>query len=148
MSAPFTPIDLSAGYADVSALLQLLVDPLKSQARLDELIAADASAKQRIAEADAREAETRRLLNTAKATNIVSENRKTALDAREAELDARAGQLEQSESTRSDAALRRRENLVEARENAAKAEADRLSAMRKDYEAKLGKIKNLTSSLG
>ena len=144
---PNSPIDLSAGYADVSALLQLLVDPVKTKARLDELIAAEAAAKERLAEANAREADTKRLHTTAAATNIVSENRKAALDAREAELEQRAEQLEQSEATRSDAALRRRESAVESREAAVKAELDRVAAMRKDYEARLAKLKTFSSTL-
>jgi len=143
MSAPITPIDLSGGWADVSALLQLLKDPAASQQKLDELVAQENATKDRIAELHAMEAETLRLHNTAKATNIVSENRKAALDARETEIEQRATQLEQSESRHSAASLQRRENLIEARENAVKAETERLAVLRKDYEAKLGKLKTV-----
>jgi uncharacterized phage infection (PIP) family protein YhgE len=140
---PPNPIDVSGGYADVSALLQLLIDPGATKQRLDELVAQENATKERIEALNKMADETRRLHNTAQATNIVSDNRKKELDAREAEI-------EQSESRHSDAAVQkreaavtRRENLVEARENAGKAEADRLAAMRKDYEAKLGKLKTV-----
>jgi hypothetical protein len=145
---PNNPIDLSAGYRDVSALLTILADPVQHKARLDELIAREAAAKASIAELHDMEAETRRLNSSAQARNIVVGNREKELDAREAALDERAEQLSKSESTRSDAALRRREDAVFSRENINKVEAERLAAVRKDYEAKLGKIKNLTSSLG
>ena len=146
MNAPINPIDLSAG-ADLSALLQLLVNPVATKQRLDELLAQENSAKASIAELNAMEAETKRLHNTAAATNIVSENRKAALDAREAEADDREAKLQQSESTRADAALKRREDAVQAREYAARAEADRLAVLRKDLEARLSKIKTFSSSL-
>lgn len=147
LNPPITPIDLSGGYSDVSALLKILVDPTTHKARLDELIAQEAATKEQIAALNAMASETRRLHSTAQATNIVSDNRKAALDAREHELEERAKQLEQSESTRSDAALRRRENAVEAKEEALKREADRLSALRTDLEGRLGKIEHLATSL-
>jgi hypothetical protein len=128
--------------------LTILADPTMHKARLDELIAQEKATKEQIAALNAMAGETRRLHTTAAATNIVSENRKAALDAREAEIEQRATQLEQSESTRSDAALRRRENAVEAREEANKREADRLAALKTDLQARHAKIKNLASSLG
>jgi hypothetical protein len=144
MNAPFTPVD---SYADVRALLQLLVDPVATKQRLDELIAQETATKEQIAALNDMAADTRRLHSQAEALNIVSNNRKTALDAREAELDARAETLEQSESTRSDAALRRREAAVKAREEALARETDRVAAIRIDYEGRLTKIKNLTVTL-
>jgi chromosome segregation ATPase len=140
--------DLHGAYDDLAALLKVLVDPTTHKARLDELIAQEAASKEQIAALNAMAAETRRLHSAAQATNIVSDNRKAALDVREAEIEQRANQLELSESTRADAALKRREAAVESRENAVKAELDRLAATRRDLETKLGKIKNLTSSLG
>ncbi len=140
---PPNPIDVSGGYADVSALLQLLVDPVATKARLDELVAQETATKERIEALNKMADETRRLHNTAQATNIVSDNRKKELDARESEIEQRATQLEQSESRHSVASLQRRENLVEARENAVKAEGERLAVMRKDYEARLAKIKTV-----
>src|SRR6478672_10578188 len=91
---PNNPIDLSAGYADMSALLQLLADPAASKQRLDEHIAAELAAKERIEVANKMTDEARRLLSTAQATNIVADRRIAALDAREAELDERAQALE------------------------------------------------------
>jgi hypothetical protein len=139
--------DLRGAYDDVAALLTILADPTMHKARLDELIAQEKATKEQIAALNAMAGETRRLHSTAAATNIVSDNRKTELDAREAEIEERANNLERSESTRSDAALRRRESAVESRENAAKAELDRLAAIRRDLETKLGKIKGLTATL-
>jgi len=115
---PNNPIDLSGGYAYVSALLQLMANPVAAKARLDEHRAAETAAKERIAEADKREAETRRLHQTAVATNIVADNRIKALDAREAELSEWANRLESSEATKGDAGMRRRESAAAALENA------------------------------
>src|SRR6476659_4505804 len=142
-----TPGDSHSAAADLSALLQLLTDPVATKARLDELLAQEKATSARIAELHAMESETKRLHGTATAINIVCDRRLAAIEAREVELDARAQQLEQSESTRSDAALRRRESAVEARENAAKAESERLAVARKDIEARLAKIKSFSSSL-
>jgi hypothetical protein len=144
MNAPFTPVD---NYADLGALLRLLVDPVATQQRLDELIAQQTATKAEIATLNEMAADTRRLHSAAEAMNIVLTNRKTALDAQAAALDARAETLEQSESARSDAALRRREAAVLAREQGATREADRLAALRTDYEGRLAKIKNLTTTL-
>jgi hypothetical protein len=140
LNPPISPIDLSAGYRDVSALLTILADPVQHKARLDELIAREAAAQASIKELHDMEAETRRLNSSAQARNIVVGNREKELDAREAALDERAEQLSKSESTRSDAALRRREDAVFSRENINKVEAERLAAVRKDYEAKLAKL--------
>jgi hypothetical protein len=134
--------DLHGGYADVSALLTILADPEKTKQRLDELIAQETATKEQIAALNDMAADTRRLHSTAAATNIVSDNRKTALDAREAELDARAKSLESTEA-RSDAALRRREAAVQQREAAAKQEAERLATIRTDLETKIARIKKL-----
>jgi DNA anti-recombination protein RmuC len=139
--------DLHGAYGDLAALLTILADPERTKQRLDELVAQEAATKEQIATLNGMAADTRRLHSAAEATNIVSNNRKTALDAREAELDERAKNLEQSESTRSDAALRRREAAVQAREEAATREAERLAAIRADYEGRLEKIKNLTVTL-
>jgi hypothetical protein len=147
MNAPYPPVDFSNSGSDLSALLQLLVDPVKTKARLDGLIAQEAATKEQIATLNAMADKTRRAYSTAAATDIVSNNRAAALDKREAELDDRARQLEQSESTRSDAALRRREDAVQAREQAVKAELDRLNVARKDVEARLSKIKSFSSTL-
>lgn len=144
---PITPVDLHGAYDDLSRLLAILADPAAHRQRLDELVAQENTTKAEIATLNAMAAETRRLHSTAQATNIVSDNRKTALDAREAEIEQRTNQLELAESARSEAALRRRENAVQAREEAAAREAERLAAIRKDYEARLGKIKNLTATL-
>jgi hypothetical protein len=139
--------DLHGAYDDLAALLKVLVDPTTHKARLDELIAQEAASKEQIATLNAMAGETRRLHSTAQATNIVSENRKVALDAREAEFEQRAEQLEQSEARHSAASLQSRENAVEAKGEALKREADRLSAMRTDLEGRLAKIKGLTASL-
>jgi len=144
MNAPFTPVD---SYADMSALLQLLVDPLKSKARLDEIIAAEVAAKEQIAELHAMEAETRRLHNTAQATMIVLQRREAAVSAREAEADDREAKVEQSEARHSDAALQQRERAADAKEAALKNEADRLAAMWADYQAKLEKLKGFSATL-
>ena len=79
--APFTPAD---PYADVSALLKILADPATHKARLDELVAREAAAKASIVELNAMAAETKRLHNTAQATNIVADNRVKAIEVREA----------------------------------------------------------------
>jgi hypothetical protein len=144
MNAPFTPVD---NYADLGALLRLLVDPAATKQRLDELIAQQAATRAEIETLNAMASETKRLHNTAQATNIVLQRREAALDAREAEADAREARLDQSEATRSDANLRHRESAAEAKEEALKREADRLAAMRADYQAKLEKLKGFTATL-
>jgi uncharacterized protein (DUF3084 family) len=147
MFSPPNPVDLSGGYADVSALLQLLIDPVRTKQRLDELVKQEKATSARLAELNDMAGETRRLHSTAQATNIVSDNRKAALDAREAEIEERAKGLEQSEARHSAASLQRRENAADAKEEALKREADRLAAMRTDLEGRLGKIKHLATSL-
>jgi seryl-tRNA synthetase len=147
LNSPIAPIDLSGGYRDVSALLQLLIDPVQTKQRLDELVAQENAAKEQIAALNEMAADTRRLNSAAKAIEIVGNNRKTALDAREAELDERAKRLEQNEGRLSAASLQKRENLVAAREQAALLEADRLAVMRADLEGKHAKIKNLSATL-
>ena len=147
MNAPITSIDLSSGRSDVFALLKILADPAAYKAKLDELIAREDSAKERIAEADAREADTKRLHSTAVATNIVSDRQKATLEKLQAELDDRAQQIEQSEARHSAAELQRRERAADAQEEALKNEAARLSAMRRDLESQLAEIKTLTSRL-
>jgi hypothetical protein len=144
----YTPVDSHSAATDLSALLQLLTDPVATKARLDELLAQEKATKEQIATLNAMAAETRRLHGTARATEIVLENRKAALDKREEELEARSESISSTEAARSDSSLKRRELAVEARENSAKAEAERLAAMRRDLEGRLGQIKKMASSLG
>jgi hypothetical protein len=149
--APFTS-DLHGSYADgVYALLQVLANPDQHRARLDELIAQEKAATEQIAKLNDMASETRRLHSAAQATNIVSDNRKKALDAREgeigAELDQRRKVLEQDEAKRSDAALRGREFALSAGEEALKREETRVSALRIEYEAKLAKLSHLADAL-
>jgi hypothetical protein len=139
--------DLRGASADLAALLALLVDPAATKQRLDELIAQETATREQIAALNAMAADTRRLHSAAEATNIVSSNRKTALDTREAELDTRAATLELTEATRSHKALQRRENAVQAREEMATREAERLAVLRSEYEAKHAKIKGLAGAL-
>jgi hypothetical protein len=141
------PITFNDSYADVSALLKILADPAAHKARLDELIAQEAAAKEQIAALNEMAADTRRLHSAAEATNIVSNNRKTALDTREAELDTRTQALELAEATRSHKALQRREAAVQAREEAVAREEKRLAAVKTDLEGKHAKIKNLAGTL-
>jgi F0F1-type ATP synthase epsilon subunit len=68
LNPPITPIDLSGGYADVSALLTILADPAAHKARLDELIAQETAAKEQIAALNDMAADTRRLHSAAEAT--------------------------------------------------------------------------------
>ena len=126
---------------DLAALLALLVDPIATQARLDELVTQEAATREQIAALNAMADETRRMHNTAQATNIVSDNRRAALDAREGDLDQRQEAIEASEAARSDAALHRRETAVQAREEASKKEAERLATMRADYETRIAKLR-------
>jgi hypothetical protein len=137
-----TDLNLHSAYDDLSRLLAVVADPAKHKARLDELVAKEKAAKEKIEMLNAMEADTRRLHSTAIATNIVSDNRKTALDTREAELEALGSRLEQSAARHSDAALRHRENAVEAKEEALKREAERLAATRKELDARVVKINN------
>jgi hypothetical protein len=90
MNATINPADANAA---VFALLTVVADPAAHKARLDELIAQESATGEQIAALNAMAADTRRLHSAAEAQNIVSNNRKTALDAREAELDTRAQAL-------------------------------------------------------
>lgn len=76
------------------------------------MVAQEKRSNDRLAEADARDAETKRLHQTAVATNIVADNRTKAQDAREAELSEWANRLESSEATKGDAGMRRRESAL------------------------------------
>jgi hypothetical protein len=145
LNPPITPIDLSGGYRDLSALLQILANPDQHKQMLSELMAAEAAAKERIDALNAMAGETRRLNSAAKAANIVSDNRKAALDAREAELDERAKRLEQSEARKSDAALQRRENVVAAKENAVEHREAAVAKREAEIEAKHAKIRSALS---
>jgi hypothetical protein len=146
MSNP-TITDLHGGYADVSALLTILADPATHKTRLDELIAKENAAKEQIAALNEMAANTRRLNSAAEAANIVSANRKAALDAREAELDTRAQALELTEATRSHKALQRREAAVQAREDTVAREEKRLAKVKTDLEGKHASIKGLADTL-
>jgi hypothetical protein len=138
MNAPV--IEFHPASTDLAALLALLVDPAATKARLDELVAQEAATKEQIAILNEMAADTRSLHSAAQATNIVSNNRKTALDEREVALDDRQKNIESSEAARSDTALRRREAAVQAREESAKREGERLAAVKADYEGKLARI--------
>ena len=115
MNAPFTPVD---NYADLGALLRLLVDPAATKQRLDELVAQQEATKAEIATLNAMAADTRRLNTTAQATTIVLQRREAAFSAREAEADDREAKIAQVEGTQSEAARRHRDNAAEAKENA------------------------------
>jgi hypothetical protein len=145
MNAP--TMDFRTSFDDVTLLLSIIADPAAHRQRLAELVTQEKATKERIAELHAMEAETVRLNGTAKAVNIVCDRRLAAIEQREADADARAEQLEKAESTRTDANLRRRENAVEAREASVRAESDRLAGMRKDYDARLAKIRTFSSTL-
>jgi hypothetical protein len=150
MNAPTsfnTPIHPDGGYSDVAALLTILTDPAKHKQRLDELLAQENAAKEQIATLNEMAADTRRMHSAAEAANIVSNNRKTALDAREAELDERAKRIERSETRKSDEALQRRENAVTVRENLVTQEEARIAVSRADLDEKHSKIKFLATGL-
>jgi hypothetical protein len=146
MNAPFTPVD-SHTFDDAFRLLAIAADLSATRQRLDELKAAEASAKERIAELHAMEAEIPRLHSTAVATNIVADRRVAAVEAREAEADERDANLNQLEARQSLASIQRERTVVEAGALANKREAERLAAMRKDYEADLKKLKGFTATL-
>jgi hypothetical protein len=141
------PITTDPHLGAADALLKILADPATHKARLDELVAQEKSAKEQIAALNEMAGDTRRQNSAAQAATIVANNRKIALDKREAELDERAQSLDQVELVRGDAALKRREAAVSARENAVKAEAERLAAIKIDYETKVGKIQHLATAL-
>jgi hypothetical protein len=134
MNAPITPIDLSDGYTDLSALLKILADPAAHKAKLDELIGAEASAKERIAELHAMEADTRRLHNTAQATNIVLQRREAAVSAREAEAEEARPIL---------ASLQKRESAADAKENAVARREAAVAKREADADASFAKIKTI-----
>ena len=121
--------------------LQLLVDPVKTKARLDELIAAEVAAQDKIDTLNAMDADTRRLHSTAVATNIVADNRMKALDVREAEDDAREARLEQLENTKSAAAMSRRESAAAAQENAVARREAAVAKREAAVDAREAKIK-------
>jgi hypothetical protein len=145
MNAPFTPVDSHGDY--VTALLTILADPVKTKARLEELVAQEKATQERIDALNEMAVDTRRLNSAAQAANIVSDNRKTALDAREAEIEERTKVLELAESARSEKSLQRREAAVLAREQRATREEERLTALQADCKNKLDKIKNFAGNL-
>jgi uncharacterized protein (DUF3084 family) len=147
MNAPINPADLHSAYSDLSALLTILTDPAKHKARLDELLAQEKATREQIEILNGMAADTRRLHTAAEATNIVSNNRKTALDQREADLDTRAQALELTEATRSHKALQHREAAVQAREDAVAREEKRLATVKTDLADKHAKIKHLATGL-
>lgn len=110
-------------------LLAVIADPVAHKARLDELVAQETKNQGTITTLHEMANETVRLNNTAKATNIVADNLKAALDAREAEIDERARQLDLATSAlkktaeegvqkfrQRDADLAKRETAVSQRE--------------------------------
>ena len=134
--------DLHSAFDDVSKLLAIIADPALHRARLEELVKQEAATKAAIAELNDMKSETLRLHGTAKATNIVSDNRKAALDKREVELDKREVAVDQSEARLSDASLKRREDAADAKEEALRRQAERLEATRKELDARVVKINN------
>ena len=113
------------------ALLAVIADPAAHKQRLDELVAQEKATQARIAELNDMASDTRRLNSTALATNILSDKRKAALDAREAEIGERAKNLDlrladQKRTTQAieqkfrqrEADLTKREAAVSAREAA------------------------------
>jgi len=136
------------GYAALLKILaDILDDPEKHRQRLEELRAQEKATRDEINALNSMAAITRRRSSEAEAAMIAATNRKTALDKREEELEERAKNLESIEARRSDRALQLREDAVTAREETATREAERLAAMRKDYEDKLARIKNLAGAL-
>src|SRR6478735_9047104 len=133
--------DLHSAFDDVSKLLAIIADPALHRARLEELVKQEAATKAAIAELNDMKSETFRLHGTAKATNIVSDNR-AALDKREVELDKREVAVDQSEARLSDASLKRREDAADAKEEALRRQAERLEATRKELNARVVKINN------
>jgi hypothetical protein len=149
MNAPFNgpTVPTTEGADHLLALLAVIKDPATHKARLDELIAQEKAARDQIAALNEMSANTRRLNTAAQATNIISEKRKLALDAREAELAERASKIDQAEVRKSDAALRHRENLVQAREEAALRDEKRLAKAQADLESKHASIRGLADTL-
>ena len=123
--------------------MKILADPATHKARLDELVAREAAAKASIVELNAMAAETKRLHNTAQATNIVADNRVKAIEVREAELDQKAEQLQRSEATKSDASLSRREAAADAKENALARREAAVAKREADADASFAKIKTI-----
>lgn len=154
MNAPTTfntlmpPTDMTDAAATLLKLLNVLTDVEGMKRLLEELAAQETAAKEQIAALNAMAGDTRRLHSTAQATEIVLNNRKTALDAREGELNAREERIETAERRQSDANLRSREATVEAGAEANKRERERLAADRADLESRLDKIKSFSTTLG
>lgn len=99
------------------ALLAVIADPAAAKARLDELVAQDKATQERIDALNEMAHETVRLNATAQATNIVSDNRKKALDAREAEIGERAKQLDLATSAQKQAGQQVAQQLQQRQSN-------------------------------
>lgn len=117
-----SPIESAAD--QLYALLAVIADPAAHKARLDELVEKEKAAAARIAELNDMASETRRLHSTAQATNIVSDNKKAALEAREAELAQRAENSEREYSRQKQALADREQKLQQREANLARREAD------------------------
>jgi hypothetical protein len=89
------------------SLLSVISDPAKHKQRLDQLVEHAKAVDEKIAEHHELTAKTRGMHSAAQATDIVLNNRKAALDAREAEIEGKAEQLNTDAAMRSDTALRR-----------------------------------------
>jgi cell division protein FtsB len=138
-SSSISPI-ADDGYA---ALLKILADPALHKQRLDELVAQEKATRDEINALNSMSAITKRRSSEAEAAMIVAKNRAARLDAREAEIEERTKTLESIEARRSDRALQLREDAVTSRENIARVEAERLAAVKADYDAKIAKFKKL-----
>jgi predicted nucleic acid-binding Zn-ribbon protein len=154
-----------AGADEVHSLLAVIADPVTHKARLAELLAQEKATAERIAAHDELMAKTRGLNSAAEAATIVANNRKAALDAREAEIRARENQLAANIAQHNEAkkqlgaeirqreaaallkenSVIERENALSEREQTAKREADRLSALKTGYEAKIKKLRELVA---
>lgn len=152
-----------AGIDEVHSLLAVISDPAKHKQRLDELVELQKTVDEKIADHNELITKTRGMHSAAEAANIVSNNRKSALDAREAEIRTRENQLAadvaqhskarqqftaQIKQREAAAAIKEtsvieRENALGEREQAAKREADRLAALKSEYEAKIKKLREL-----
>ena len=135
------------------ALLAVIADPAAHKARLDELVAQENATKARIAELNDMASETRRQNSAAKAANIVSDNRKTALDAREAEIGERAKNLDlaiaaQKKSDQATAEkLRQRETTVSLRESTLERREARIKDMEAETKAAFDQAESLKTKL-
>jgi predicted nucleic acid-binding Zn-ribbon protein len=148
----------------VHALLAVMADPAKHKTRLDELVEHQKAVDEKIATHNELIAKTKGMHSAAEAANIVANNRKSALDQREAEIRTREEQLaadiakhneaqkqlgteirkREAAAAAKETSVLERENALSAREEAAKQEADRLAALRTEYEAKIKKLKELS----